>query len=260
MGIPYQHDDNIDLRDLEEVDLNNLTVNKLAMKAGDLELSEIRSEQDGTSGGALQFFTKVDGVPPLIEKLRINNVGALGIGGANYGDPLSFLQSNGGGFSVDWRKPVILGASLTTGSVTPPAPVAPFEGAVVVYNNVEYETVGCYDPATGIFTAPRSAYYMVNAYARVTDFDPVPFAARIQSFIYKKEVGGTFTKYCATDLLRVTDNFKAGTAGNNIIIYLNTDEEIVHRVAFNGNSTIDFRIRGDFFEKRGTYLSIHSLT
>jgi hypothetical protein len=26
MGIPYEHDDNIDLRDLEEVDLKNLNI------------------------------------------------------------------------------------------------------------------------------------------------------------------------------------------------------------------------------------------
>jgi hypothetical protein len=84
---------------------------------------------------------------------------------------------------------------------------------VVKYDNVEYETVSCYDALTGIFTAPRTAYYMVNAYARVTDFVS-PFASRPQSFIYKK-VGGVFTKYSATDFVDEQRKFiRSGTPSN----------------------------------------------
>jgi hypothetical protein len=45
MGIPYEHDDNIDLRDLEEVDLNNLNI------SGTLGVGEFQDV--GTSGQVL---------------------------------------------------------------------------------------------------------------------------------------------------------------------------------------------------------------
>jgi hypothetical protein len=148
--------------------------------------------------------------------------------------------------------PVILGASLTNSFYTGANP-----RSVVVYENVEYETVSCYDALTGIFTAPRTAYYMVNAYARVTDFSS-PFASRAQSFIYKK-VGGVFTKYSATDVVDAQENYKSGTPSTNIIIYLNSGEEIRHEVTFPGNTTYGYLIRGDAFETRCSYLSIHSI-
>jgi hypothetical protein len=228
------------------------TSNRLAMKAGGLELSEIRAEQDITNGGALQFFTKVDG-GSVTEKLRINNIGAIGIGGATYGAAGSVLQSNGSGSSVSWRTPVILGASLSGAAYTGANP-----RTVVKYDNVEYDIPPCYEPTTGIFTAPRTAFYMVNAYARVTDFG-APFASRAQSFIYKK-VGGVFTLYSATDVVDSQENYKGATPCTNIIIFLNSGEEIRHEVTFPSNTTYAYDIRGDAYEKRCSYLSIHSIT
>ncbi len=215
-------------------------------------LGEIDGEQDGTNGGDLQFYTKVDGVSSVTEKLRINNIGAIGIGGATYGTEGDVITSNGSGSSVSWRTTVVLGASLANSSYSGANP-----RSVVLYDNVEYETVSCYTPATGIFTAPRAAHYMVNAYARVTDF-ATPFASRAQSFIYKK-VGGVFTLYSATDLVDTQDNYKAGTPTTNIIIYLLQNEEIRHEVTFPGNTAFGYAIRGDAFEPRCSYLSIHSI-
>jgi hypothetical protein len=214
-------------------------------------LGEIDSEEDGTNGGDLQFYTKEDG-GSVTEKLRINNVGAIGIGGANYGTAGDVIISNGPSNSVSWRTPVILGASLTNSSYA-----GAFPSAVVPYDNVEFETVSCYNTSTGVFTAPRTAHYMVNAYARVTDF-ATPFASRAQSYIYKK-VGGVFTKYSATDLVDTQENYKAGTPTTNIIIYLLQNEEIRHEVVFPGNTGSGFAIRGDAFEIRCSYLSIHSI-
>jgi hypothetical protein len=66
-------------------------------------LGEIDAEEDGTDGGRLKFYTKTDGVSGNgTEKLRINNVGAIGIGGANYGDEYNILQSNGSGNPPEW--------------------------------------------------------------------------------------------------------------------------------------------------------------
>jgi hypothetical protein len=64
-------------------------------------LGEIDGEADGTTGGDLQFYTKVDG-GSVTEKIRINNIGAIGIGGANFGSSNQVLISNGSGSSVSW--------------------------------------------------------------------------------------------------------------------------------------------------------------
>ncbi len=64
-------------------------------------LAEIDGEQDGTNGGDLQFYTKVDG-GSVTEKLRINNVGAIGIVGANYGTSGQVIVSRGSGNPVEW--------------------------------------------------------------------------------------------------------------------------------------------------------------
>jgi hypothetical protein len=214
-------------------------------------IADVDVNVDGTNGGVLGIRTKVDG-GSITEKLRINNIGAIGIDGANYGDPGDVIISNGSGSSVSWRTPVILGASLTNSFYTGVTP-----SSVVLYDNVEYETVSCYNALTGIFTAPRTAYYMVNAYARVTDFTSA-FASRSQSFIYKK-VNGVFTKYSATDFVDSLEDLKASTPRTNIIIYLNSGEEIRHQVVFPGNVGSGYLIRGDAFEIRCSYLSIHSI-
>jgi hypothetical protein len=62
---------------------------------------EIDAGTDGTNGGQIDFLTKVDG-GSVTEKLRINNIGAIGIGGANYGNSGQVLVSNGSSSSVSW--------------------------------------------------------------------------------------------------------------------------------------------------------------
>ena len=220
-------------------------------KQNDHEHAEVDGLGDGTNGGVLAFYTKVDD-GSVTEKLRINNQGAIGIGGTNYGTAGDVIISNGSGSSVSWRTPVILGASLTNSSYTGANP-----RSVVIYDNVEFETVSCYNTSTGVFTAPRTAYYMVNAYARVTDFI-APFGARPLSYIYKK-VGGTFTLYSVADFVDENENLKVATPRTNIIINLNSGEEIRHEVTFPSNSSFTYAIRGDAFEIRCSYLSIHSI-
>ena len=64
-------------------------------------LGEIDGEQDGANGGDLQFFTKVNN-GSVTEKLRINNKGAIGIGGAIYGNQFNILASNGSDDPPEW--------------------------------------------------------------------------------------------------------------------------------------------------------------
>ena len=68
-------------------------------------LSEITAEKDGTNGGDLHFYTKVNN-GNVTEKLRINNIGAIGIGATpNYGTANQFLKSNNSGSAVSWDTP-----------------------------------------------------------------------------------------------------------------------------------------------------------
>tara|TARA_B110000208_G_scaffold27660_1_gene36213 strand:- start:28527 stop:30542 length:2016 start_codon:yes stop_codon:yes gene_type:complete len=78
-------------------------------------LSEITSEQDGTNGGDLHFYTKVDG-GNVTEKLRINNIGAIGLGATpDYGTAGQFLKTNNSGSSVSWDTPIDTTYSHGTG-------------------------------------------------------------------------------------------------------------------------------------------------
>jgi len=88
-------------------------------------LSEIDGEQDGTNGGDLQLLTKVDG-GNVTEKLRINNVGAIGLLGANYGTAGQVLTSNDAGSAVSWTTPTApppgaYGVFYVNGTLTVPA-------------------------------------------------------------------------------------------------------------------------------------------
>jgi len=78
-------------------------------KQNDHEHAEVDGLGEGTNGGVLAFYTKVDG-SSVTEKLRINNVGAIGIGGANFGTSSQVLTSNGSGSAVSWETPITYSA------------------------------------------------------------------------------------------------------------------------------------------------------
>lgn len=80
-------------------------------------LGEIDGEQDGTNGGTLEFYTKVDG-GGVTEKLRINNKGAIGVGGANFGNDGQFLMSKGNAAVPVWSNTNI-DTTITSGSTNP---------------------------------------------------------------------------------------------------------------------------------------------
>ena len=69
------------------------------------ETTRLDSSDDGT-GGTFEIKTREDGEGgSLTEKLRINNIGAIGIGGANYGTSGKVLTSNGSTSAVSWQTP-----------------------------------------------------------------------------------------------------------------------------------------------------------
>jgi hypothetical protein len=70
-------------------------------KQNNHEHAEIDGLGEGTNGGVLAFYTKVDGVS-VTEKLRINNQGAIGIKGAFFGNSGQVIVSRGSGAPVEW--------------------------------------------------------------------------------------------------------------------------------------------------------------
>jgi len=88
-------------------------------KQNDHEHAEVDGLGEGTNGGALVFYTKVDG-GSVTEKIRINNVGAIGIAGANFGTTNQVLISNGSNSAVEWTDSVTFTDATVTGTVVTP--------------------------------------------------------------------------------------------------------------------------------------------
>jgi len=78
-------------------------------KQNNHEHAEVDGLGEGTNGGVLAFYTKVDG-SFVTEKLRINNTGAIGIKGSNYGSSGQVLTTNGSGSAVSWETPITYSA------------------------------------------------------------------------------------------------------------------------------------------------------
>jgi hypothetical protein len=121
--------------------------------------AEIDGEEDGTNGGQLEFFTKVDG-GSITKKMSINNAGAIGLGDTpNYGTSGSLLTSNGSGALPSWNEPYYFGASLAaTQNVLSDVEVdidfepylaSPYDG-----NNG--------DMTSGLWTCPKDGLYRVS--------------------------------------------------------------------------------------------------
>jgi len=198
-------------------------------------LGEIDGEEDGTNGGDLQFFTKVDG-GSVTEKLRINNVGAVGIGGANFGTAGAVLTSNGSGAAVSWTPPVAFKATNAVGSVT-----GGF-GATKFSNNLTDVTGGSrgsfqvgssYNTSTGNFTAPYDGLYYFHASVL---WDTSAFAATwcsvligLSTIIYSDDAF-VIDQVGANEAFNT--NFTQNCAG---VVKLNEGQEVC--VFTNGNST-----------------------
>tara|TARA_R110002049_G_scaffold309150_1_gene517612 strand:- start:537 stop:3626 length:3090 start_codon:yes stop_codon:yes gene_type:complete len=100
-------------------------------------LGEIDAEQDGNNGGYLQFFTKVDG-GSVTEKLRINNQGAIGIEGANFGNSGQVLTSNASGNPVSWADQIDTTYTQGTGVTINASNVISIGQDVGTTDNVEF--------------------------------------------------------------------------------------------------------------------------
>ena len=75
------------------------------------EHGEIDATGEGVNGGIVKIQTKIDG-GGVTEKLRINNTGAIGLGGANYGTTGQVLTSQGSTALPTWSSPTTTGYSF----------------------------------------------------------------------------------------------------------------------------------------------------
>ena len=102
---------------------------------------------DGTPGtndmpGRIEFYTVPDGSTSTVERMRINNAGALGFGGANYGNSGQVLKSRGSGATPVWAD----------------APVGGYD-AIVAPSGGDYTTVGA-----ALAAGKRKIYVKVGTY------------------------------------------------------------------------------------------------
>jgi hypothetical protein len=221
-------------------------------------LGEIDGEEDGTNGGDLQFYTKVDG-GSVTEKLRINNIGAIGIGGANYGSAGDVIISNGSSSSVSYRSLVYLAAYKTTNTSVS---FAAGSGTTYIVRDMTIDYIsdaGSYNTSTGEFTAPRQAFYVINYSAN----------------IYDDITGGAYSGYIACEVkvdrgsgfvVEMTQNYydkslntENFTPNLTYLTQLNAGDKVINECSFFSTSATTVTIRGHTTSRRCTFQSIHSI-
>ena len=108
-----------------------------------VDIADVDTIVDGANGGIWGVRTKVDG-GSLTEKLRINNLGAIGIAGANYGTSGQVLTSGGTSGSVSWANPSLLSYIFIRISASQSL------WYDVGYNRLLFNTVVTQDPSSNI--------------------------------------------------------------------------------------------------------------
>jgi hypothetical protein len=209
-------------------------------------LSEIDGEQDGVDGGDLRFFTKRD-TGSLTEKLRINNVGAVGIAGANYGTSGQVLTSAGSGAVPTWTTPA--GGGITQYATFTYQPAVGAEQLITnTFTRLEYDIVSTaggsnitLDTTTNIgrITLATIGVYMINYYSSSYIFTG---STRVitESALYVNPNTGTFIQEDATRsfcYLRQSAD-PENTAGISYLLTVsasNTEVELQFRTADTAN-------------------------
>ena len=201
-------------------------------------LSEITAEQDGTNGGDLQFYTKIDG-GNVTEKLRINNVGAIGLGATpDYGTAGQFLKTGGSGSAVSWDTPTNTTYSATGTGLSLNGTVfqntKPDE-TVVLTNGTNINVTGSYPSFTINSTDTNTTYTNGSNMSLVgTEFNiPQSVATSASPSFTALTLGNTGTNQGVINLQDVTNTgrdtvanikgFKEGTNGGDLQFFTKVD-------------------------------------
>ena len=115
-------------------------------------VANIKGFKDGTNGGDLQFFTKVDG-GNVTPKLRINNEGKLGFRGANYGTANQYLKNNASGLPEWTTVTSVSQAPLDTPVVATPSGT----GNVTLTSGSGYNTLLTFTPPDTVTNATNAS-------------------------------------------------------------------------------------------------------
>jgi len=222
-------------------------------------LAQIQMSGDGLTAGKLQFYTKESG-GSLTEKLTINNKGAIGIGGANYGSAGDVIISNGPNASVSYRSVVYLAAYKTSNTnVSFPAN----SGTTYIIRDMTIDYIsdaGSYNTSTGEFTAPRQAMYVINYNANIFDNVAGGAYAGYISCEIKVDRGSGFVIEMTQnyyDKSLTTENF---TPNVTYLTQLNAGDKVVNECSFYSTYASTVTIRGHSTSRRCTFQSIHSIT
>jgi len=214
-------------------------------------LGEIDAEEDGTNGGDLQFFTKVDG-GSVTEKLRINNVGAIGLGTSEekFGIAGSVLTSNGEGTASSWNYPYFLRVYCDT--IYQPTDNTIYTMRYWV-NDTDFSTTNYNADFTGtgstggVWNCPKTGYYTMNLRARTS----APGGGSddgnlVKSFISleRQPSGGSYTEIresgiSASTLESGSDDIYVFCPGFSAIVYGEVNDNFRARIL------LDQRVSGD---------------
>ena len=223
-------------------------------------LGEIDGEADGTDGGDLQFYTKVDGVSSVTEKLRINNIGAIGIGGANYGSAGDVIISNGPSASVSYRSLVYLAAYKTANTNVS---FVAGSGATYIVRDMTIDYIsdaGSYNTSTGEFTAPRQAFYVINYSANIFDDITGGAYSGYISCEVKVDRGSGFVVEMVQNYYDKSLNTENFTPNLTYLTQLNAGDKVINECSFFSTYASTVTIRGHGTSRRCTFQSIHSIT
>lgn len=191
-------------------------------------LGEIDGEQDGTNGGTLEFYTKVDG-GSVTEKLRINNKGAIGVGGANFGNDGQFLMSKGNAAVPVW-------SGLTFFQMDSVGFSTPISGNVTAdlvftnYNITPTTNLITYDSSTGkfSFSAAGAGTYHISLRVSLVERGVAGGSNDTRFYLVKNNTFVGFSQFLNLE-------------HDNIIF--NRQGQLVHIETFTANDTLYFKGR-----------------
>lgn len=226
---------------------------------------EIDGEEDGTNGGQLEFYTKVDG-GSITKKLTINNVGAIGIGDGEekFGVSGSVLTTNGEGSAPTWTYPYIL--RVYCGSTYQPADNVEADMRQWV-NDTDFGTTNYNNDFTGTgttvgeWTCPTTGFYKINIQAVCSA--PLGEGNLTRSNMYiQKDTGSGYTQIrrYMFDVNRnnlSTQDVYQNTAQINTLIQMDSGDKLKGRILLDQQATGDARYVSA--GKDSTFWEIHRI-
>ena len=189
------------------------------------ENAEIDAESELADGGIIRFQTKVNG-GSVTEKLRINNAGAIGLGGAVYGGTNQVIVSQGSINPPTWKN--------NYPNVVSGFPIAPpLYGDQILFNFTGAGNIGAYMPMIWDGTTWKvigstilcrwnsgSASQVINTTGKVNittgDYGSVTFTPPFTGYY---EIGQTMEKWELNTGISLSTFFSSTDTTENYLLY-----------------------------------------